>query len=107
MPPALPETLPANLSRRALADLVRILRDSQREWGLHTARRTRARLLAGFAQIAEGAAVGHERRDVKPRTPTLFLVEGPWVIAYDPTKRQVLRILHGAMDFPAIFPKRD
>jgi hypothetical protein len=26
------------------------------------------------------------------------------VIAYDPNTRQVLRILHGAQDFPALFP---
>ena len=107
MPPALPERLPDNLSRQALADFVRILRESQRGWGTDTARHTRARLLARFAQIADGSAVGHERHDVKPRTPTLFLVEEPWVIAYHPTRRQVLRILHGAMDFPAIYPRRN
>ncbi len=26
------------------------------------------------------------------------------MIAYDPDTRQVLRILHGARDFPALFP---
>src|SRR4051812_3468578 len=101
MPPALPEGTPGNLSRQALADFLRILRESRREWGEDTARRSGARLLARFRQIADGSAIGHERRDVKPRTPTLFLVEEPWVIAYHPTGRQVLRILHGAMDFPA------
>ena len=99
--------MPGNLSRQALLDFLQILRRSQRDWGVNTARRTRGRLLARFAQIADGSAVGHERGDVKPRTPTLFLVEKPWVITYHPTKRQVLRILHGAMDFPAAFPRRD
>ena len=41
---------------------------------------------------------------MQTRRRTLFLVEPPWVIAYDPDTRQVLRILHGARDFPTIFP---
>jgi plasmid stabilization system protein ParE len=79
--------LPGNLSRQALADLLRILRECERAWGAHTARRTRARLPARPAQIAAGTAIGHERADVRPRTPTLFLAEEPWVVAFRPDRR--------------------
>ncbi len=106
MPPDAPGAAPGNLSRRAAADFAEILRRSEREWGVAVARHTRERLLIRFKQIAGGSAVGHQRHDVKPRTPTLFLREAPWVIAYEPGKRQVLRILYGARDFPAVFPPR-
>ena len=105
-PPESPGPAPGNLSRRAVADFADILRRSERECGGAVARRTRARLLLRFRQIADGSAVGHQRHDVKPQTPTLFLREAPWVIAYDPEKRQVLRILYGTRDFPAVFPPR-
>lgn len=95
---------PGNLSAQALADLVGIVRRSAREWGLGTARRTADRLLARVRAVADATAIGHERGDVRPRRSTLFLVEAPWVIAYRPDTRQVLRILHGARDFPALFP---
>lgn len=95
---------PGNLSAQALADLVRIVRHSAREWGLATAQRTADRLLARVRAVADGTATGHERRDVRLRRRTLFLVESPWVIAYSPDTRQVLRILHSARDFPALFP---
>jgi plasmid stabilization system protein ParE len=98
--------VPGNLSRQAAADFTEILRRSEREWGVSTARRTRARLLLRFGQIAGGSAVGHHRDDVKPRTPTLFLWEAPWVIAYKPETRQVLRVLYGTRHFPAALPER-
>ena len=98
---------PGNLSARALADLTAILRRSAREWGLATARRTRDRLLARVRAVADGIAIGHARPDVPTRQPVLFLVEAPWVVAYDPATRQVLRILHGARDLPALFPSDD
>jgi plasmid stabilization system protein ParE len=101
-----PEGLPGNLSRRATADFLSILRRSEHQWGVETALRTRARLLHRFWQIADGSAVDHQRQDVKPRTPTLFLNEDPWVIAYRPATHQVLRVLHGARDFHAIYPPR-
>ncbi len=41
------------------------------------------------------------------KVPTLFLVEPPWVIAYHPVTRRIYRVLHGAMDFPALFPPPD
>ena len=96
--------VPDNLSSQALADLVGIVRRGAREWGLATAQRTADRLLARCRAIEAGTAVGHQRRDVQPRRPTLFVVEAPWIIAYSPDTRQVFRIVHGARDLPALFP---
>ena len=101
LPSDWPGELPGNLSPQAARDLRDILRRSVRTWRLDTARRTRDRLLRRCQDIEIGLAVGHRRADVQPKSPTLFFVERPWVLAYDPTTRQVLRILHGARDFPA------
>jgi plasmid stabilization system protein ParE len=100
--PELPEDLPGNLSQQAVSDLIGILRRSAREFGTMVARRSRDRLLIQVKAIENGTAVGHERRDVRPRRPTQFLNEDPWVICFNPSTRQVYRILHGARDFPAI-----
>jgi plasmid stabilization system protein ParE len=97
------DELPANLSRQAVDDLIRILRRSAREFGVVVARRSRERLLARVRSVADGTAIGHHRQDVRPRRPTSFLTEDPWVICFNPHTRQVYRIVHGARDFPAIF----
>ena len=99
----LPRELPGNLSRQAVDDLVQILRRSEREFGAAVARRSRDRLLARIRSVEDGKAIGHRRQDVRPRRPTLFLNENPWVICFNPETGQVYRILHGARDFPAIF----
>ena len=99
--------VPGSLSAQALADLVAIVRRSAREWGRDTARRTAERLLAGCRAVEDGTALGHERRDVRTRRRVLFLVEAPWVIAYDPDTWRVLRVLHSARDFPAVFSGHD
>lgn len=101
--PDLPSELPGNLSRQAADDFVRILRRSAREFGVETARQSRDRLLARIRSVENGTAIGHPRRDVRPRHPTLFVNENPWVICFNPKTRRVYRILHGARDFPAIF----
>lgn len=97
-------TPPANLSPRAAADLVQIIRRSARDWGINVAEQTATRLLLRVRAIADGTTVGHTRQDVRPRRRTLFVNELPWVIAYDPDTRIVYRIVHGAREFPAIFP---
>jgi len=99
----LPRELPGNLSRQAVDDLIRILRRSERDFGVAVARRSRDRLLARIRSIEDGRAIGHPRQDVRPRRPTLFINENPWVICFSPETRQIYRILHGARDFPAIF----
>jgi len=103
-PPSFLGELPGNLSPRAKRDLIGILRYSAREFGVATARRSRDRLLKRIKAIESGIAVGHRRPDVMPKAPTLFLIEHPWIIAYHPMTRRIYRVLHGAMDFPALFP---
>lgn len=52
--------------------------------------------------------MGHRREDVRPRRPTVFLNEDPWVICFNSNTRHVYRILHSARDFPAVFsPPRE
>lgn len=97
------DELPDNLSRHAAKDLMSILRRSAKDFGIGTARQSAERILARCRAVAAGTAVGHTRNDVRPRTPTLFTNEPPWVISYDPNTRMVTRIMHGARDFPAIF----
>jgi plasmid stabilization system protein ParE len=101
--PDLPGDLPGNLSQWAVDDLIRILRRSAQEFGALVARRSRDRLLARIRSVEAGTAMGHRRQDVRPRHPTMFLNEDPWVICFNPHTRQIYRILHGARDFPAIF----
>ena len=95
--------LPGNLSRRALEDLLKILRRSSREFGVAVARKARERLLTRVREIEMGTAIGHRRTDVPTRRPILFLNEDPWVLCFNPDTRQIYRIVHGARDFPALF----
>lgn len=103
LPPDLLGPLPPNLSRQAARDLIQLLRVSFQQWGLVTARRTRDRILARCWAVAEGRAVGHRRPDIPTTTAVLFVNEPPFVIAYHAETGRVLRILHGARDFPALF----
>ena len=103
LPPEYLESLPDNFSRLALRDFLAILRKSHEEFGAHTARETRDRLVRRFRQIERGERIGHEREDVQPKQPTLFVNELPWVIAFDPKTCVIKRVLHGARSFPALF----
>lgn len=103
LPPELIRDFPENLSPQAARDLISILKQSNKRWGMHTARKTRDRMLARCKSVADGTAVGHRREDLGSRRPRLFLNEPPYVIAFNPQTRRVLRIVHGARDFPALF----
>ncbi len=93
---------PDNISRRALRDLIGILRHSRKHFTRATTARTEARLVARCIDVDKGRAGGHRRPDIDAGGATLFINERPWVIAYDVETRQVLRILHGARDLPAL-----
>lgn len=95
--------LPENLSRPALRDLIGILRASKKNHGLRVARESRDRLVERCRAIECGHATGHQREDVVPKQPTLFVNETPWVIAFHPETLVVKRILYGGRDFPALF----
>ncbi|MCA1940698.1 MAG: type II toxin-antitoxin system RelE/ParE family toxin [Caenispirillum bisanense] len=93
---------PDNLAPRALRDYVAILRDSAFRFGPAVARQSRDRLNARISAIADGRVVGHQRLDVRTKRPLRFFNEPPWVIAFDPDTRLVLRILHEKRDFPTL-----
>lgn len=94
------------LSRQALADLRRIILESELRWGEAVARRTRDRLRHRFETIAMGHGHGLKRRDVPAELPFLFVSEAPFVIAYDQQTLQIVRILHGRRDLPHLFSPR-
>lgn len=97
--------LPANLLPQAVRDIVRILRESRREYGSIVARHSRDRLYARCNAIQMGLEKGHMRQDVRPRRPIRFANEAPWVIVFDPYSRNVYRVLHGKRDFPSLFSR--
>lgn len=95
--------LPGNLSNRARADLVSIARYTLRHFGSDVARASVARLLARAKGIEGGQVFGHPRDDVRVNVAVNFVSEPPWIFAFRPDSKQVLRILHGSRDFPRIF----
>jgi plasmid stabilization system protein ParE len=95
--------LPGNLSRRASADLIDIARFSLREWGEATAVASTGRLIRWIRDVEAGTVAGHKRHDVQADIPVRFLKEAPWIVAFRPSTRQILRIMHSARDFPRVF----
>ncbi|HEY0837733.1 MAG TPA: type II toxin-antitoxin system RelE/ParE family toxin [Azospirillum sp.] len=91
------------LTPEAAEDFERLLAESILEWGTGTARKTRARLERQFERIADGVAVGHVREDVPARLPLRFVIEPPFVIAFDRETRIIIRILYGGQHFPQVF----
>ena len=67
--------------------------------------RLRTRLEGAFERINDGIALGHVRRDVPKELGLRFVVERPFVIAFDPQDREIKRVVHGARDLAAIFGK--
>lgn len=91
------------LSRQAAADLVRILDESEARWGESTAQRTEVRIRHRFEHIGSGTVVGHRRADVPEELSLLFVAEKPFVIAFNPATKTVVRVLHGRRDFSRLF----
>jgi plasmid stabilization system protein ParE len=91
------------LSAEAAEDLADIFRYLRREAGPLTAERMIDRLERSIDRLSAALTLGHARSDVHSRRPLLFLVERPYVIAFDPELRIVIRIVHGARDFTRLF----
>lgn len=91
------------LSEEAADDLLGILAHTADRYGIAAARRLEARLKARFAAIAAGIALGHQRSDISAELRLRFVTERPFVVAFDPETRIIIRILHGARDFPSLF----
>jgi plasmid stabilization system protein ParE len=62
-------------------------------------------LLESEAQFGPlgGTANGHKRRDIRSAIPLRFEVVRPFVVAFDPETRTIVRVIHGARDTPGIF----
>jgi len=93
------------LSSEAAEDVAAILRETVRPRGRADALRMRLRLEAKFEGIAAGLVPGHRRGDIVASIQLRFAIEYPFVIAFDPASRCIVRVLHGSRDFPAIFPR--
>ena len=93
-----PQSSLYTLSRQTAADLVRILDESETRWGEIIAELTEARLKRQFERIGSGMAMGHRRADVPEELPLLFVVEKPFVIAFDRASRTIVRVLHERSD---------
>jgi plasmid stabilization system protein ParE len=87
------------LSERAEDDVAEIFAYLQAEAGDEVANRMAARIDRAIRRLSAGLAFGHKRPDVPRKPKLLFLVERPYVISFDPERRLVIRILHGARDF--------
>ena len=56
-----------------------------------------------FQRVADGISLGHNRPDVPRELKLKFVVERPFVIAFDESSREIARVVHGARDIGAIF----
>jgi plasmid stabilization system protein ParE len=95
------------LSPEAEGDLNDIIFYSENHFGAGTARRLQQRLEERFVRIAEGRVIGHIRADVPTSLPLRFDVVRPFVIAFEPETKIIIRVLHGARDFGTIFSESD
>jgi plasmid stabilization system protein ParE len=93
------------LSAEALEDVAEILDYLRIEAGQNVAERMAERLDLRFRKVASGIALGHKRPDVPSRRSLRFSVERPYVVAFDPDTRLIIRVVHGARDFRRLFPE--
>jgi plasmid stabilization system protein ParE len=63
-------------------------------------------LQGAFQRIADGISLGHKRPDVPQELRLKFVVERPFVVAFDESSREIARVVHGARDIGAIFGGR-
>jgi plasmid stabilization system protein ParE len=94
------------VSGRARADILRIVSQSRREFGSVAGLRMSARLERMLEAISAGTAQGHLRRDVPRELGLRFEVIHPFVIAFRPRDRIIVRIVHGARDIRQLFGRR-
>ena len=95
----------ANLSRRAASDVVAILKRTAKEWGRDVALELEAAFTEKFEKIFVGIAQGHTRLDAKPKRPLLFenMDHYPFVIAFEPRSRRIVRVIYAGRNMPDIF----
>ena len=89
---------PSNLSKLADIDLTDILYRSLKSFGLDQTRFTESRIRARCLSIWDGSTLGHKINALSTRRPTLYYYEQPWMIAFDPSTREIIRIFHARRD---------
>jgi toxin ParE1/3/4 len=91
--------MPAEISRRAEADLERLLRRSVAEFGQDHAERYYQSILGAFERLAAYPLAARERPEYSGNVR--FHREGVHIIVYRPTGDQavlIVRVLHGRQD---------
>jgi plasmid stabilization system protein ParE len=95
------------LSRTAARDLANIVHDllwDEEHGGVEAARRVDEILDEWLRRITAGHVLGHRRKDMPKSCKLLFVVADPTqcVIALDPHTREIVRIVYGRREFPAL-----
>ena len=62
------------------------------------AQATQARIYERCQAILDRHSLGHRIRHLRTKRPTLYHYERPWMIAFDPTTCEIIRIIHGRRD---------
>ena len=96
--------MPANLTPLAEADMIEVLARSL-AFGTAVSRATRGKLIAYFARIERGVALGHKHSSIAHRDDVRCVSEPPLVIFYDQRTRLVLRIVDGRRDLRDLLPR--
>ena len=89
---------PNNLSKPADMDLTEILYRSLKRFGLDQTKAAEDRICARCLSIRDGSTIGHKIDILSTRRPILYHYEHPWMIAFDPGTREIIRIFHARRD---------
>lgn len=89
---------PTNLTAQAKRDLNAILERSADVFGKSQAELLQERVFTVCADIADGMNHGHALPTATVRRPTRIIVVHPFIIAYNPKTRKVIRIVDGRRD---------
>ena len=95
---------PTNLSRLARLDLNAIIEQTIDRFGEEFSRTTADRILGRCLSIQEGHTVGHRIDYIRRRRPILYHYEQPWMIAFRPKSREIIRIVHGRRNLARLIP---
>ena len=95
------------LSPEAARDIEDILEYIAQD-SVPAARRVRQALLAACRRLAEHPGMGHRREDLTDK-PVRFFPVYSFLIIYDPatTPLEIVRVLRGAQDIPAILEREE
>src|SRR5215475_13532027 len=71
---------------------------------IRAARRVRLKIFEACRRIAEHPGIGHSRRDLTEKPVRFWAVDNYPIVYYAEGKPlEIVRVLHGARDIPAVF----